>query len=148
VRSYGFFWVVLSCVPLLFSLDCPPFCASTVFSALSTLVGPCGFLWVQSRENRRGTQERTTQKKPQGHTRTDNPEKTVGEHKKGKPRGPCGFLWVVLSYVPLQFSVDFPPLRAATVFSGLSTFVCLYGFLWIVRENRRGTKGWTIQRKP
>jgi hypothetical protein len=63
-----FLWVVLSHVPLRFSLDCPPLCAPTVFSELSTLVCPCGLLWAhkggQSRENRRGTQERTTQRKP------------------------------------------------------------------------------------
>jgi hypothetical protein len=40
----------------------------------------------QPRENRMGTQERTTQRKPYGHTRKDNPEKTVGPHKKGEPR--------------------------------------------------------------
>jgi hypothetical protein len=32
VCPYGFLWVVLSCVPLRFSLDCPFLCAHTDFS--------------------------------------------------------------------------------------------------------------------
>jgi hypothetical protein len=95
---YGFFLVVLSCVPLRFSRGCPFLCAHTVFPGLSTLVCSYSFLWIvrpcvpircslgglektvmgnkkaQPRENRRSTQERTTQRKPKGHTRKDNPE--------------------------------------------------------------------------
>jgi hypothetical protein len=91
---------------LRFSLDCPP---------LTVRAHKCG----QSREHR------------SGHTQMDNPEKTVGAHKKGQSREnrrgthPC---------VPLQFFLDFPPFCAPTVFSGLSTFVCPYGFLWIVHS--------------
>jgi hypothetical protein len=157
-------------VPLRFSLDCSSSCVPTVFSGLSVLVYPCGFLCVvlscvplqfsldcprvdnpekiarahkggQSRENCKGTQERTTQRKPQGYTRTDNPEKTVGD-----------FLWIVLPCVP------------SAVFSALSFLVCPYSFLWIVHPCvplrfsldcpplcalcGLGTRGQTIQRKP
>jgi hypothetical protein len=85
-------------MPLRFSLDCPFVCAPTVFSGLSFLVYPYIFLWVvlsktvgaqkkgQPRKNRKGTQERAIQRKPEGYTRTDNPEKTVGAHKKVQPR--------------------------------------------------------------
>jgi hypothetical protein len=110
----GFLWVVLSCVPLRFSLDCPSSCVPAVFSGLSFLVCPYGFLWIVHR------------RKPKGHTRKDNQEKTVGAHKGGQSKGlftlvyPCSFLWVVLSYVPLWFSLDCPPLCALTVFSRLS----------------------------
>jgi hypothetical protein len=127
------------CVPIRFSLGCPFFCAHTVFSGLSALVFPYGFIWVirsfvplntragnpektvgahkkgQPRENRRGTQGWTNQKKTLGHIRKDNPEKTVGF------------------------------LCAPMVFSGLSTLVCPYSFL---RGNRRGTQERTTQRKP
>ena len=40
----------------------------------------------QTRENRRGTQERTIQRKPKGQTRADYPEKFVGAHKGGQSR--------------------------------------------------------------
>jgi hypothetical protein len=115
-----------------FPLDCPPFCAPTVFSGLSFLVCPYSFLWI------------------------------------------------IRLCISVQFSLDCPPLCAPTVFSGLSTFVCPYGFLWIVRpcvplqfsldcpplrvdntektvgaqkggqsrESRKGTQRWKIQRKP
>jgi hypothetical protein len=125
----------------------------------------------QSRENCRGTQERTTQKKPYWHTRKENPEKTVGAHKCA-PTVFSGFsalvclyscLWIVHLCVNLRFSLDCPPLCALrfsldcpflcapTVFSGLSALVCPYGFSWIVLscvEKRRGTQGQTTQRKP
>jgi len=39
-------WVVRLCVPLRFSLGCPPFCAPTVFSGLPALVCPYGVLWI------------------------------------------------------------------------------------------------------
>jgi hypothetical protein len=100
---YSFLWFVRPCVPLLFSLDCPPLCASTIFSGLSSLVCPYRFLWVvcpcdnpektirahtngHLRENRRSTQEWTTNRKSYGHTRKDNPEKTVGANKDGQSR--------------------------------------------------------------
>jgi hypothetical protein len=111
----------------------------------------------QLRENRRGTQERTIQRKPWGHTRKDNPEKTVGAHKKGQSREnrrgtqerttqrkptvfsglsafvcSYGFLWIVRTFVPLRFCVGCPFLCAPTVFSGLSFLVCPYGSLWVV----------------
>jgi hypothetical protein len=66
--------------------------------------------------------------------RKDNPEKTVGAHKKGQSRrnrrGTQGysFLWIVCPCVPLQLSLDCPPLCDPTVFSGLFTLVCPYGF--------------------
>ena len=40
----------------------------------------------QPRENRRGNQEWTTQRKPKGQSRMDNPEKTEGAIKNGQPR--------------------------------------------------------------
>jgi hypothetical protein len=149
-------------VPLPFSLGSLPLCARTVFSGLSALVRPYG-------------------RKPLGHTGKDNPEKTVGAHKKGQSRENRSgtqettivclycFLWIVRPFVPLRFSLDYLPLCAPTVFSGLSVLVYPYGFLWIFRghtrkanpdktvvahkkgqpsKNRRGTLGRTIQRKP
>ena len=40
----------------------------------------------QSRENRRGNQEWTTQRKPKGQSRMDNTEKTEGAIKNGQTR--------------------------------------------------------------
>jgi hypothetical protein len=147
-------------VALRFSLDCPPLCAPTVFSGLSALLCPYSCLWIV---HLCVTQGWKIQRKPKGHTRNDNQEKTVGAHKGGQSKenrrgtkerttqrkqpGVCPygflwivlscvalrFLWVVLSHVPLQFSLDCPPLCSPTVFSGLSVL--------------RGTKGQTIQRK-
>jgi hypothetical protein len=101
------------------TLDCPPLFAQTVFSGLSVPFVPLQFslvcpplcattvfsgLSAQSRENRRSTQERTTKRKPYGQTRKDNPEKTVVANKDGQ----------------------------STIFSGLSSLVCPYRFLWVV----------------
>jgi hypothetical protein len=130
-------------MPIRFSQSCPFLCAPSVFSGLS-------FLVCTTKDN---------QKKTYGHTKADNPEKTVGAQKKGQPREnrmgtheritkplfaptvfsglsallcPYGFLWVVLSCVPLRFSLGCPFLCAPSVFSGLSFLVCPYGFLWVV----------------
>jgi hypothetical protein len=182
----------LDCPPLCastFSLDCPPLCAPTVFSGLSFLVCPYSFLWivrpcVPLRFFLVCPFLRTTQRKPQGHTRVENPEKTVGAHKGGQSREnrrgtqerttQKNPLWIVHLCVPLQFSLEFRPLCAPTDFSGLSFLVSPYGFLWIVHpcvplqfsldfpplcapavfselsflKIRRGTQGRTIQRKP
>jgi hypothetical protein len=169
VCFYGFLWIVLYCVPLLFSLDCPPFCAPKIFSGLSSLVCPYRFLWVvcpcvnvrvdkkgQPRENRRETQGRIIQRKPKGHTRMNNPEKTLGAQNCGRP---YRFLWVVCPFVPVRFSLGCPFLCSRTVFSGMSFLVCSYEIAdnpektvgahnkEQSRENRRGTQGLTIQRK-
>ena len=40
----------------------------------------------QSRENQRGNQEWTIQRKPKGQSRMDNPEKTKGAIKNGQSR--------------------------------------------------------------
>jgi hypothetical protein len=40
----------------------------------------------QSRENQRGNQEWTIQRKPKGQSRMDNPEKTKGAIKNGQAR--------------------------------------------------------------
>jgi hypothetical protein len=163
VCPYGFLWIVHPFVPLRFSLDCPPlwapavfsglsfFCAPAVFSGLSFFICPYSFLWIfrpcmktveahkdgQSRENRRGTQERTTQRKPQGPTRVDNPEKTVEAPKGGQSR---------------ENRRGCPPFCASTVFSGLSTLVGPCSFLWVVflmcpYSFLWSTQGRKIQRK-
>ena len=43
-----------------------------------------GLTGMQSRENQRGNQEWTIQRKPKGKSRMDNPEKTKGEIKNGQ----------------------------------------------------------------
>jgi hypothetical protein len=147
VCPYGFLWVVLSCVPQRFSVGCPILCAPMVFSWLSFLVCPNGFLGI--------VRLCMLLRKPEAHTRKDNKEKTVGAHKKGQfreNRRPSGFLWDVLSCVFVRFSLGCSILCAPTVFSGLSALVCPfvlsrlsllvcpYGFLWVQRR--------TIPRKP
>jgi hypothetical protein len=159
VCPYSFLLVVLSCVPLRFSLGCPFLCAlrfslgclflcaPTDFSGLSARVCPYVFLWIvqpcvflQPRENCRGTHERTTQRKPEGHTRKDNSEETVGaqkgeqsrENRKGTQERTT-FLGIVYPCVSLQFFLGCPFLCALTISSGLFTLVCPYGFLWIVQ---------------
>jgi hypothetical protein len=92
---YSFLWIFRPCMPLRFSLDCSPLCVPT----------------------------------------KDNPEKTAGTHKRGKSRenrrGTQGWTIQRKPWRSLLFSLDCPFLCALTVFSGLSTFVCPYGFHWI-----------------
>ena len=53
----------------------------------------------QSRENQRGNQEWTIQRKPKGKSRMDNPEKTKGEIKNGQsrdiPEKTKGEIWIL-----------------------------------------------------
>jgi hypothetical protein len=126
VCPYCFIWFFHLCVPLRFSLDCPPLCAPTrkenPVNAPEKTVGK--HEGGQSKENRRATQERTIQRKPLGHTKVENPEKTVGAHKKGQSRENCRGTQ--------GMKIQRTPSCVPTVFSGVSTFVCPYGFLWIV----------------
>jgi hypothetical protein len=76
----------------------------------------------QYRENRRGNQEWTIQRKQKRHSRMDNPEKTEETIKNGQSRE------------NLLFSLDCPFLIASSVFSVLSILDCPFCFLWIVHS--------------
>jgi hypothetical protein len=92
--------------------------ARTVFSGLSALVCPYGFLWIV--------------------------HPSVPLRFAGLSFLVChyGFVWVGLSCVPIRFSLRCPFLCALTVFSGLSALVRPYVFSR-VQTTQRKPKGHT-----